>query len=319
MGLPIYRQIASLNHSDNTLLSADIPREHLYATLWLRIAGDLVVTAGATLRENGILNLIKRIQIKAEGAVTVKNMNGALAFLTAKYESGVQPQLSQPAVGVATNPFSACIPISFILPPSYGRKNRYSSMLDSDLFKTLQLLINTGGVADVISAGTATLDNLTYTTHSMEISGIQNRITDMNIESQQDKNFTSASTNLEQDLPLGHFYRRFALRASDNGAQSDTMINSVKLKANGTNILVDLTWDQLLAMNKERFQQETMTTGFAILDLDIRTLGAEMLQSKNLSSLKLVYDVDVSADGLIEVLPSELILNPKSQAQKNVA
>ena len=69
-------------------------------------------------------------------------------------------------------------------------------------------------------------------------------------------------------------------------------------------------------MNKQKYHIETMTTGFAILDLDDRSLFAEMIPSKDLSSLKLVYDVDAptSNNGLIEVVPSEILLNPKAQA-----
>jgi hypothetical protein len=318
MGLALKRKLTTLTHSDNDILSADIPREHMFSTIWIRIAGTLTVTVDATARENHILNLIKNIQIKAEGAIVPKNMNGVNAFLISKYESRVQPNMSAPSGYTAAGSpytFNASIPISFILPPDYGRNDRYATLFDSDPLKTLQILITTGDVDDIISAGTATVA-ATYAIHANEISGIQNRLTDLNQESQQDKSFAGASSALEHDLPLGNLYRRFAIRVLNNGAQSDTLLNSIKLRANGTNILADVTWDELLDMNKQKYHIETMTTGFAILDLDDRSLFAEMIPSKDLSSLKLVYDVDAptSNNGLIEVVPSEILLNPKAQA-----
>lgn len=317
MGLKILRAIKSLAHSDSDILSADIPREHMFATIWIRIAGTLTVTADATATENNILNLIRNIQIKAEGSITPKNMNGVLAYLIAKYEGKTAPIFSPPSGYTAAGSpyaFNASIPISFILPPSYGRNDRYATLFDSDPLKTLQILLTTGTISDVISAGTATLTSVTYTIHSSEISGIVNRATDLNQESQQDKSFSSLSTALEHDMPLGNLYRRFAIRVLDNGTQSDTLLNSIKIQANGTNILADITWGELLDLNKQQYETETMTTGFAILDLDERKLFAEMLPSRNLSSLKLVYNVDApaSSTGLIEVVPSEVILNPKN-------
>jgi hypothetical protein len=88
------------------------------------------------------------------------------------------------------------------------------------------------------------------------------------------------------------------------------MLNRIKLKANGTNILVDLAWDELLDINKRVYRQESLSTGYAILNLDERFLGAEMINTKKLSSLTLVYDVDASTAGIIEVVPSTLVMHP---------
>jgi hypothetical protein len=316
MGLLTKRRIASLAHSDNDFLTSDIPREHMFARLWIRISGNLVVTAAVTLQENGILNLLKNIQIKAEGALVPKNMSGVLAYLRSKYEGRVAPTLSQPATAAGTNAFNASIPIDFILPSDYGRNDRYSTLFDSDIYKTLQIILSSGNVDDVISAGTATLSSVTYAVHTDEITGIANRFTDMNQESQQDKNFSSASTALEHDMPLGNLFRSFAIRAVNNGSQSDTLLNSIQVRMNGNIILADLTWDELLDINKQEYHVESMETGFAILNLDVRRLFAEMVPSKNASSLKLIYNVDAptSSTGVIEVLPSEIILNPKNVA-----
>jgi hypothetical protein len=315
MGLRILRDIKTITHVDNDILSADIPREHMFSTIWIRIAGTLTVTAAVTLQENSILNLLKKIQIKAEGAITPKNMNGVLAYLIGKYEYNVAPTLSAPGTADGAQTFNASIPISFILPPAYGRQNRYATLFNSDPLKSLQIILNTGDVDDVISAGTATIA-ATYSVHSSELSGIKNRMVDLSQENQQDKSFSSASTALEHDFPLGNLYRRLAFRVLNNGTQSDTLLNRIKVQANGTNILADIAWNQLLDINKQKYQMETMTTGFAILDFDDRNLFAELIPSRNLSSLKLVYDVDAPTSnvGLIEVVPSELLLNPANQA-----
>lgn len=311
MGEIVMREISSLTHTDNDTLSADIPREHVYFDLVIRLVGELNVTVGATLAENGILNLLKNIQLKANGTLTPKDLNGVLAYLRAKYEGQVSPTLNQPAVGVAVNKFDCSVPIRFILPPSYAG-DRFDTAFNSNPFKTLQIILTTGDVNDVISAGTATLQNFTYAIHTQEVEQLTNTLLHLNIENQNDVAFSAAKTALEQELPRGDnlLYRSLAIRSLDNGVQSDTLINSIQLRSNGTKIHVDIKWDELLDRNKEQYHLEAVNVGFAILDLDPRHNFAELIPMINKSNFKLVYNVNApaAATGLIEVLPSVIVL-----------
>ena len=312
MGEIVQREIASLTHKDNDLLTADVPREHVYLDLVLRIVGELNVTVAATLTEWSILNLIKNIQLKGNGTLTPKDMNGIFAYLRSKYEGQVAPTFNAPAVGVAVNKFDFSVPIRFILPPSYGG-DRFDSAFDSDPFKTLQLILSTGDVDDVISAGTATLQNLTYSVHTLEIENLTNKLLHLNIENQSDKAFTAANTALDHELPRGDnlLYRSLAIRVLDNGVMSDTVLNSVQLRSNGTKVHVDIKWDELLDRNKEQYHLETIATGFGIIDLDPRHNFAELIPMINKSNFKLIYNVNApgGANGLIQVLPSIIVIN----------
>lgn len=315
MGLLIKRAVKTIVHSDNDILSADIPREHLFVMLWLQITGTLTVAVDATAKENNILNLIKNIQIKAEGSITPKSLSAVNAYLISKYENRVAPTFNPPSGYTAAGSpytFNASIPVAFILPSSYGRNDRYSTLFDSQALQTLQILLTTGDVDDVISAGTATLTNVSYTVHTSELSGIRSRRVDLNQESQQDANFSAASSSLVQNIPVGNLYRRFAFRVLDNEVQSESLVYSIKLKVNGTNILTDVSWAQLKDINKEQYHIETLTNGFAIIDLDERKLFAEMLDTRGISSLKIEYGVNApaGANGRIEVVPSEILINP---------
>jgi hypothetical protein len=311
MGNLIKRVIKSLTHSDNDILTWDVYREHVYMGLTLKLEGEINVSSTITLIENGILNLVKNIQLKADGTLTPIDMNGTLAYLRAKYEGQVSPSLSQPGTGTGVQAFSCSIPIKFILPPSYGDM-RYGTAFNSAPFKTLTLAIKTGAASDVFSAGAGTLQNFTYKLHTQELKGLEAISLNMNMQNQQDRNFSSASTTLEQELPEGELlaYRSIALRVLNNGVQSDALLNSLSLRS-GTEIFVDIPFKELIDNNKEDYHLEALTTGFAILDLDTRHQFADMVRMQGRSNLKFVFDVNAptSSTGLIEILPSTLILN----------
>ncbi len=304
----IRRKPSSLTHIDNTILTLELPKEHLYHTLHLRLVGELNVTVAATLAENGILNLIKNANVKIDGSITPKSANGVLLYYGATYENQQAPRLSQPAVGVAVNAFSCDIPIRFILPRKTIQP--YSTLLNSDPFKTFQLHLTTGAVGDVISAGTATLQNFTYEIWSEEIKPRQASRLDLNQESQIDIAFTAANANLQQEYPRGNLYKRWLIRALSNSLQSDTVINKVKLLLNGTEVVQELDWDELLDQNQSYYHIAPQT-GIAILEVDERGAFEELIPSANLSTIKLVFDVDAptASIGLIETLPLEIILN----------
>lgn len=301
------RKIASVTHVDNTILSVELPKEHLYHTLHVRIQGSMVVSGALTLKENGIINLLKNINLKIDGRLSPKNASAVLFHFGAMYENQQRPRFQDTLTTVATHTFYCDVPIRFKLPNKVAQP--YGFLLNSDPFKTFQLFLTTGSTADVFSAGTATLSGLTYEIWSEEIVPNKIPVLDLNQENQQDVTWTAANSKLQYELPLGNLYKRLLFRVEDNGVQSDTKVTKVRVLVNGTEILHEMTWAELLDFN-QNYYHITPATGIAILEFDERGGFSEVIPSGNLSTFKLEFEVIAATAGKINILPMELVINP---------
>ena len=90
-----------------------LPQGNLIKNLTLRLTGNLVITvAGGTLVGNeSPLALIQRIELVTDTNRTLWSADGKQLFRYAHFMYGKQNEIVAPALGVATNPFSATISI----------------------------------------------------------------------------------------------------------------------------------------------------------------------------------------------------------------
>lgn len=302
------RLISSVPFVQNTTLSVELPKEHWYKKLHVRLQGSHIVSSALTL-SGGIMALLKNINAKANGTITPKNANSYMFYNLARLNNGIAPRQLETLLTVATHPVFVDIPLNFSLPRRVSQP--YSTMLDSDPFKTFQLFIQTGALADVYSAGASTLSATTLEIWSEEI--VPNRVSrfDLNQESQLDLTWTAANSKLTMDLPLGGMYKSILFKVSDSGTANDTSVNRITALINGTEILYSLTWDELQDMNQLDYGIAP-TVGYALLDFDERGAGEELIPSQNLSTFKIEFDVDATTAGKIEMLPTIIYPNPLS-------
>lgn len=241
---------------------SDIAIADTVTDLLLTLTGELNVTAAATLFEDGIMRLLQRIQVTL-GGETIKEIgdngvNGAalkMLFFFNQLQYGVLPQLTQPAVGVGVNAFNVSVRIPFSLPPrlssALGAGRHISAMQAVD--EDLQIVVDWGAVGDVISAGTATLQNV-----SLEVAAVTdpnlNEIETPMILNEKTQNLqltTGANTADQVSLNRVGTVPYIMLLGIDAGARNSDVWNRLTYLRNTVERELDLSWDAMQAASKE--------------------------------------------------------------------
>lgn len=298
---------------DNTQ-TFQLPRDKYHRGLWLRITGNLVVTVLATLHEDGILNLIRRIELLANGKDVIKSLSGYnLGQINRDYFS-TAPMVSEPAVGVATNAFEVLLHLPF-------------QMIEEDLRGSLDprnltgydLNIQWGTVSNVITAGTATLTNVTLRVEADETEpgmGLD-AMTEFWVRHTTIRKAFTQSGETEIDLPIGNTYRGFlivvregATLARSNAPLDETLVELVE---NGTEKHRSYLADTLRGRN-QLMNQGALPTGVYLLKLDENDTYAGHVNTAGMSSFKIVLTpaAPSGANGEILVVPISIIYAKRS-------
>ena len=138
--------------------SVELPRSFLYRNIAVRLSGSLVVTVGTTNAPLSPLPLIQKLELVADGRKILWTAAGIDLWELCHIHRGKAPELNPPALGVATNPFSATIVIDN---SAIRMQFPADSMFDPREYEKIELRVTWGTVANVISAGTATVSAAT--------------------------------------------------------------------------------------------------------------------------------------------------------------
>ena len=296
--------------------------------LKLRLTGNAVVTVTVALNEDGILRLVRRIQV-TKGGVPLKiignNAASGAAFrlynpLNRFLYSGI-PELAQPALTAGTNAFSATINIPFALPPTlyetFGSKFEEGNFikgvgrLNSALLaagQELRLVIDWGDDQDPFASGTVTLSSV-----EIEVIAVTNetfnfganppqwlfkevtQTLDMQIGANPARELT---LNRNGALPFLFVYNL------NNGARNDAVLNRLIYRRNAQGILMDQSWIGVKQEGAALFGTRTADivdgTGMVVFDRDGDFSAALALADPEVfESFRLVLDHDVYTTSVV--------------------
>lgn len=256
-------------------------RRFVLSKLRFEITGALVVaTATATLLEDGILNLVKRISFTLFGDTTPFSTSGRLAHKINSMVNADREFISQPAVTVGTNLFSLSLDMRFTMNDfimSEGFK------LVTDKFRGREIKEPTynvllGDVTDVATpgmGGTVALSGLNVNVYALDedVEQKENEIREELID-QEGLAIASAADGLI-DLRDNNILRRIAIMARDNstGLLADDVIDMVQLVRNQDQVIKSVKWTDLQNENKKQYGLgddlfSKIGPGFAFLQLD---------------------------------------------------
>lgn len=285
-----------------------VPVKSTLGRLILRLTGNLVVTAAATLREDGILRLLKRIELDI-GGVRVKTIGdgnalsgaGPLLYYMNQFYYGSVPQLSQPAVGVATNAFSATLSIPFEMPPALSNQypqnkdfsGRNISML-SPTEKEIELNVDWGAVADVISAGTATLSATRLEVISVvypQFDSVQMPLL-LHENTKQATLSTGANADERTEMDRVGVVPAIGILSFDNTVRDDGVFNGIDAIINGNNHVYDMSWEAMRANAKEQSGLAAVTegAGMVVFDREENLQGALVLDAGDVKNFQMSID-----------------------------
>ncbi|MBR9706072.1 hypothetical protein GOV14_03495 [Candidatus Pacearchaeota archaeon] len=284
-----------------------LPRTALIRSMLIEITGTVTIaTADATsLSDEGIKNILAKIEVVGNGREQIKNYRGANCFDLANYDYGTVPLKTEPGLTQAAHTFSVLYPINFAVVDSFRTTDTY---LDARVFSSLDLRLTLGSTADIFVVGSATFayTNLIAKVHIRSATKGEGNF-GVAKESTIRKSISASNTSEQIQLTVGNMVRRLFIKTMDAGDPQNDIINNVILKS-GTNTFVDAPWEYFRSQNKLDAKIPTLPDGCIIVDLITDGRKMESLPTEGMNDLDLELDITKGAGTtIVEVIPMELL------------
>ena len=311
----IKRRIAQVAVTENGQATYDIPRGYDIEGIHLRLAGDVVVTtAGAAVRAEAPTQLIKRVELIADG----KNTLVSVPFVMLNKGNVFRKQLGKltppSAAAIATYSVEADGMIDFALVDGIRPKD---SSLRTYGMSLLQMRFTFGQAEDLFTgAPVGTLTGMYVEISLVECVEERDAKGDFVTKpialkkvAYQDINVAASNANQEIVLPVGNGMRGVILRAEINGEPSDAVINNIILQS-GVDVQFNLPAKVAKRINEHDYEL-TMPVGFYVADMmkfgpsDVKL--ADVWDLTRASEAKLVLDVTGGAGYKVTVETIEFI------------
>ena len=303
------RMLPDIDFSANGQPSVDIPRDRLIKAIVLRIKGqvDTSSTPASAVEDNPV-SLIKSIQVIGDGSQVLYSLSGIDAYYLTQFKYGVVPTITAVPDAVAgARELSALIVIPF---EAIGGRVPADSYLDSTVFKSLQLKLTFGTLADLHDA---TISETSGEDITVEVMVEETTVPEPNFLSKWytlQRTISASNANFDIDFPLGNFFKTIMIRAMEGtapGARSNSPFTSVSLISSGSvnhvQALPILIMKERLALN----QALADTTGIYYYEFPEDGLLASMLNGSDTNDLKLRVASVAGTNTILHVTLNELI------------
>ncbi|MBW8003343.1 MAG: hypothetical protein FVQ80_15240 [Planctomycetes bacterium] len=343
------REIGSITFASNQTRTIQLPRNYAYRSLQLLLIADLTrsTTAGAgdafNPKDAAPAQLIKNIMIRANGRDVIKNYDMETLHRLNEMRHHTRPYIySQDWIlgaDAANKTLKVAAQIDFAM---WDAIRPIDTLLNSAGLATLELIITWGTGMDTMSddwqaatGAAVTVNSATLYVASVESVGVPAGTRFLVNKEYMLRSQVNASNNNHQiELPTGNLYRSIVLKTHTDGEQTDTMIPTpqlITLQA-GTEVFKQRIGEFLQADNRLEKElqvperpgsgaalnhelQELLLNGYYLLEFVKDGRLTEMLDTSQLSSLKIAIDVTkVGTNDFIDVYPCELIAPPVAAA-----
>lgn len=313
--------------AESELYEAELPKSHHFERIDLHITGKLTPTGhDATLKEDGILNLVKKVIISGDGITTPKSIDGETIAKRAWLENGVFPKIANPLLTAGSaHAFEMILPVYFKVNRD---KQGMSSILCAKGRTSLKLQIQMGAVTDMAAPtedGSIALSELELVAFGREIVGIPANIAFFLHKEYQPvvrKAFAAGEEQVLAELKAGGALRSLCFKVEDDsGANSNDLLDRISIvitpkDGEARNIRDKISFAQLQENNRKFYGIEMTSlyttppidqTGFAIWLFDEAEnfqLG-EMIKTGDYDKVEIV--ADVLDDSVVTITAQELL------------
>ena len=319
----LFRKIGTAQVIAGGFIAVDLPRDHDYNAVFLRLSGTANVTVIATsVRAEAPLQWVQRIQVIAEGKNLVQNApawfySTGNVYRKAK-DSGGRATTPPTGVAVATYPVEAGMFVDFATMDTIVPKDSNFRSYGLSLF---QLQMQFGNPGDIFVGGTVSFSGVpTVEVFSANVVEERDAQSGKYIDSPkfvkkisfQELSAVNTNAGLEARLPAGNLVRSCFIRTegfTTAGEPQVGTLNNVTLQ-NSNDVRLNLTSPQLRMMNNAFFGQ--VQAGYYTADM-VRTGGegnnflANLWDVGGASEPKAILDVTGSANGKVQVVTTEYI------------
>lgn len=326
MARPFFRNLGTLTMTAGQVTQLDIPRNHVFKRLLIRLSGRLVISGGTT---NGTLNsedclaLLPSIRVVRNGSEILQDLDGGSMVKAATFNNGTAPRIvaiGSPAPG--TYDFSASIPVDFSSERLYTPGMTLAKAVGTSSF---QLHLTWGSTASLISGGDRVLTLTAFGSgsgspsaivHGVEIMDLSGTFGDKVLRA-INKPVTITQPDFEMILTTGPLYRRLIFKSwtQSQFVLVDNLVNSLRVVVDGALYLADrYSWSVLQDHNKEVYGLETAPVGYAVLDFAEDGNPQGLLNTAGASEIKVLADVTLGTGNCNLICIPEVIISAPSGA-----
>jgi hypothetical protein len=242
MALSLNRTLPDLTYAGAGAVSSfDLPRDHVMAGLKLMLNLEQttgVTPASGTEPDAGILAAIRRLEVTADGGVTVYSVDPHSLYIANALWNSAPAQrddLAPPAMS-GTGRLQAFLHMPFALPFA---KNPNITLLNASALSSFRLNVTWGSINDLYQtvANTSIVSANTFITpETDEVVGLDPQsVFSLFRVSQVTKDVTAAQDRLQIDIPRGNVIRGLLFRAKVTtntvADETDTVINQVDIES----------------------------------------------------------------------------------------
>jgi hypothetical protein len=238
----------------------------------LRFTINLTHSAGSTVIEEGLLNIVKNVFLRTDRGEILCNIPGRGLYKMAQAITGTPSQID--TFAATTGTYYVTIPIIFADPMMLRPED---TILDTARYNSLQLQINFGNIGDLLSTTggdtiTATLEMEIMRT-KLPLGEKAQPIYHVNyfaLPTADPNSVTFLDVERAQDLLL----KRLLVHTSASGTagspftgtNADDEIADLSLQSEKGYIVNQRTWAMIQNENKEAYSLESVLSGFSIMD-----------------------------------------------------
>jgi len=311
----LLREIGSKAFVASGQETINLPRDYAYVDMMIELSAAVTVSGGNTsgsIKDNAPAQLLKTIEIRANGRDVIKSLDfeGLVRLTQLRY--GTAPNNTVLANG--DNQSATACYVYAIIPQAMWRSVKpFDTLFNAKPLSTYEAILTFGAVADIYySAGnrTTTATGTVYLSAKEAVGLDEKAILPINKEGTVEADITANATEFKISLNYAKdlSYRALTLRTQDGGANSNSIINNLKLQSGGV-IFVNINSRRLRNRNKLIYALETMPTGYYAIDFCEDGRLGDSLDTSGLSSLDLVLDVTVgSGTTKCKVYTTEIIV-----------
>lgn len=311
----LIREIGSKAWVSNGQETINLPRDYAYIDLMVELNAKITIAsanAAEVLADNAPAQLLKTIEIRANGRDVIKSLDFAGLIRLTQLRYGTAP--NHTVLATAGNQANTECYVYAIIPQAMWRAVvPFDTLFNAKPLSTYEAILTFGAVADILTtAGAAALTVVAATVYisSKEAVGLEaDKILPINKEATIESTITATATehkislNYAKDLA----YRALVLRAHDANCLSNAIINNIKLQSGGV-IFYNMAGRRTRNRDKLIYSVETMPTGYYAIDFAEDGRLADSLDTSGLSSLDLILDVTVgSGTTKVKVYTTEII------------
>ena len=238
------RKQTTVNYEANGKVSEKMSRGMVFRELYIFLEGQLTCSSTnnshPNFQQGDEWGVIKKIEVIANHTDVIFSMDGNALWWMNYFMFGSAPKVTS-AFGdeSTTNPaFNSMLILPFWLPNSV-RPMDYA--LDSRQLASLDVEITFGSHTDINSSATGFTSAPTVKVFSLESFGAAKKSDVYRTwrTYRMRREITSDNTQFQIDFAVGNMYRGFFMNFTDGGADSDSILNNMKLLS-GTTVFSDL-------------------------------------------------------------------------------